>query len=164
MNELINVPQVITQILGFLLLVWLLRKYAWGPVLSHLEARREAIAGQFREAERAKSEADQLRNKYEQDLKGIDAQARQKIQEAVAEGQRVATEIRALAQKEATQKIERAGEEIAREREKAKELVKQEVIRLSMRTAEKILRQKLDDSTQRQLVGEFVDEVGASAR
>ena len=162
MSELINVPQVITQIIGFLLLVLLLRKFAWGPVLNLLEARRENIAGQFRDAERAKGEAEQLRQKYELELRGIDAQARQKLQEAVAEGQRVASEMKAQAQREATQRIERADEEIVREREKAKELVKEEVIRLSMRTAEKILRQKLDEQTQRQLVGEFVDEVGAS--
>ena len=162
MNELIDIPQVITQILGFLLLVWLLRKYAWGPVLNLLEARRQNIAGQFQQAERAQADAEQLRLKYEQDLRGIDAQARVKIQEAVAEGQRVASEIKAQAQREATLRIERADEEIVREREKAKELVKEQVIRLSMRTAEKILRQKLDGPSQRQLVGEFIDEVGAS--
>lgn len=162
MNELIDIPQVITQILGFLLLVWLLRKYAWGPVLNLLEARRQNIASQFQQAERAQADAEQLRLKYEQDLRGIDAQARVKIQEAVAEGQRVAGEIKAQAQREATLRIERADEEIVREREKAKELVKEQVIRLSMRTAEKILRQKLDGPGQRQLVGEFIDEVGAA--
>lgn len=164
MSGLIDIPQVVTQIIGFLLLVFLLRKFAWGPVLNMLDARRENIAGQFRDAERAKGEADQLRARYEQELKSIDAQARQKIQEAVTEGQRVASEIRANAQQEAQRRVERAEDEIAREREKAKELVKQEIIHLSMRTAEKILRQKLDEPTQRQLVGEFVDEVGASAR
>jgi F-type H+-transporting ATPase subunit b len=157
--NLIDVPQVITQIIGFLLLVWLLGKFAWGPVLAMLEARRQAIAGQFDQAERAKAEAHQLKLKYEQELKTIDQQARQKIQEAVSEGQRVASEIKSQAQNEATRRVERAGEEIAREREKAKELVKEQVIRLSMRTAEKILRQKLDEPTQRQLVSEFVDEV-----
>lgn len=162
--NLIDVPQVLTQILGFLLMVWILRKLAWGPVLNLLEARRAAIAGQFRDAERAKDEAEQLRLKFEQELRGIDAQARQRIQEAVAEGQKVAGEMKAQAQREAALRIERADEEIARQREKAKELVKEQIIRLSMRTAEKILRQKLDESTQRQLVGEFIDEVGAATR
>jgi F-type H+-transporting ATPase subunit b len=157
--NLVDVPQVITQIIGFLLLVFLLRRFAWGPVIHMLEARRQAIAGQFGEAEKAKASAEQLRLKYEQELKTIDQQARQKLQEAVSEGQRVASEIKSQAQREATQRVERADEEIAREREKAKELVKEQVIRLSMRTAEKILRQKLDDSTQRQLVRAFVDEV-----
>ena len=159
--NLIDIRQVITQILGFLLMVWILRRYAWGPVLQMLETRRQSIQGQFDAADRAKADAEQLRQRYEQEMRGIEAQARQKLQEAVQEGQRVGAEIKAQAQKDASLRIERAHDEIAREREKAKELVKEQVIHLSMRTAEKILRRNLDESAQRQLVGEFIDEVGA---
>ena len=159
--NLIDIRQVLTQIIGFLLMVWLLRKYAWGPVMGMLEARRQKIAGEFQQADRAKAEANELRLKYEQELRGIEAQARQRLQESVAEGQKVAGEMKAQAQREAALRLARAEEEIAREREKAKEVLKEQVIRLSMRTAEKILRERLDDATQRRLVGEFIDEVGA---
>ena len=161
MNGLIDVGQVLTQILGFLILLWAMRKWAWGPIMATLEARRERIAGEFAAADRARAEAAELRAKYEAELRTIDAQARQKLQEAVVEGQRTAGEIRQQAQAEAQARVHRAEDEIAREREKAKELLKEQVISLSMRTAEKILRQKLDDPTQRRLVGEFVDEVAA---
>jgi F-type H+-transporting ATPase subunit b len=160
--NLIDIPQVLTQIVGFLAMVWILRKYAWGPVLGMLEARRQRIAGEFAEADRRKAEADQTRAKYEQELRDIEAQKRVKLQEGVAEGQRVAGEIRAQAQKEAVDRLSRAQDEIAREREKAKELVKEQIIRISMRSAEKILREKLDDAHQRKLVSEFIDEVGAT--
>ena len=159
--NLVDTPQVVTQVLGFLLMVWILRRYAWGPVMGMLEARREKIAGEFKEADRLKGEAQALKTRYDQEMKGIEAQARQRMQEAVAEGQRVAAEIKTQAQKDATVRMERAADEIVREREKAKELLKQQVIGLSIRTAEKILRQKLDDPAQRKLVGEFIDEVGA---
>ena len=52
-------------------------------------------------------------------------------------------------------------DDIARENEKAKERIKQQVIDLSLRSAEKILRQKLDEPAQRRLAGEFIDEVEA---
>ena len=159
--NLVDIRLVVTQILGFLVMVWALRRWAWGPLLAVLEARREKIAGEFREADRLKAEALGLKAKYDADLKGIDAQARLRLQEAVAEGQRVAAEIKAQAQKDAAVRLERAADEIAREREKAKEILKQQVIGLSLRTAEKILRQKLDDPAQRRLAGEFIDEVGA---
>ena len=159
--KLIDPSLVITQIIGFLLMVWILRRYAWGPVLGMLEARRQKIAGEFAAADRAKAEANELKTRYEQDLRGIEAQARQRLQEAVVEGQHVAAEIKTQAQREAAQRLERAADEIAREREKAKESLKLQVIKLSMRTAEKILHRKLDDSTHRELVGEFIDEVGA---
>ena len=159
--NLIDVRQVFTQILGFVLMVWILRRYAWGPVVGMLEARREKIAGEFREAERRKGEAQELKAKYEQELRTIEAQARQRIQEAVTEGSKVGAEIKAQAQRDAAARLERAEDEIARERERAKEILKQQVIHLAMRSAEKILRQHLDGPTQRKLVGEFIDEVEA---
>lgn len=159
--NLIDWKLVLTQILGFLLMMWVLRKYAWGPVLSLLEERRKAIAGEFQEAERRKAAADETRVAYEQKIAEIERAARVRLQEAVAEGHKVAGEIRTQAQKDAHERIERAEHEIEREREKAKELLKERMIDLAMRSAEKILRQKLDGASQRKLVGEFIDEVGA---
>ena len=159
--NLIDIRMVGTQILGFLLLLWGLSKWAWGPLTKQLEARRLKIAGEFAEAERRQIAADQLKAKLEQDLRGIDAKAREKLQEAVSEGQKVAGEIRAQAHTEAQARIARAEEEMMREREKAKELLKEQVIALSLATAEKILKTKLDEPAQRKLAGQFIDEVGA---
>jgi F-type H+-transporting ATPase subunit b len=161
MNGLIDPKQVLTQILGFLILLWVMRKYAWSPLLASLEARRQKIAGDFEAARQAKADADATKLQLENELKGIEAKARQRLQEAVAEGQRVAGEIRTQAQTDAAARMVRAEDDIAREREKAKEMLKEQVISLSMKTAEKILRQRLDDPAQRKLVGEFVEEVGA---
>lgn len=159
--NLIDIRQVLTQIIGFLLMLWILRKYAWGPLSGMLEARREKIAGDFKAADRAKAEANDLKLAYEQKLRGADAEARQRILVAVEDGQKAAAEIKSQAQAEAAQRVQRAEDEILREREKAKEQFKDQVVTLSILTAEKILRQKIDDPTQRKLVGEFVDEVGA---
>src|SRR5215831_10450830 len=134
--KLIDERQVLTQILGFLILVWALRRFAWGPLLAMLEARREKIAGEFRHADQLKAEAGELKNRYEIELRGMEAQARQRIQEAVTEGQKLAGEIRAQAQAEAAHRVERAQDEIEREREKAKEVLKEQMVALSMRAAE----------------------------
>ena len=162
MGNLIDIRQVITQILGFLIMLWVLRQFAWAPVLKMLEDRRQKIAGEFAEAERRQKDADAAKAKFEQELRGIDALKRQALTEAVAEGQKVAGEIRQQANTEAAARLERAQDEIAREREKAKEIVKQQMIALSLRAAEKILREKLDESHQRKLIGEFIDEVSAT--
>ena len=160
MENLIDIKLVLTQILGFLVLVWILGKFAWGPIVAGLEARRQKIAGEFAEAEKRKHDADQLKAKYDAELRGIEALRRQGIQEGIAEGQRVAAEIKAHANEEAQQRLHRAEDEMAREREKAKELLKEQVVSLSIRTAEKILQSKLDDPAQRKLAGAFIDEVG----
>lgn len=161
MNGLIDIRQVATQILGFLILLWVMRKFAWGPVMATLEARRQKIADEFAAAEKAKAEAAETKARFEAELRGIEARSRQRLQEALAEGQKLAGEIRQQAQTEAAARLVRAQDDIARERESAKEILKEQMIHLSMRTAEKILRQKLDDPAQRKLIGEFVDEVGA---
>jgi F-type H+-transporting ATPase subunit b len=159
--NLIDFRMVGTQILGFLVLLWALSKWAWGPLTAQLEARKQKIAAEFAEATRRQETADALKSKWESELRGIEAQARAKLMESVAEGQKVAGEMRTQAQKEAQDRLARAADEIVREREKAKEQLKEQVIGLSIRTAEKILRTKLDDPAQRKLAGEFIDEVGA---
>ena len=159
--NLIDLRLVVTQILGFLILIWALRRWAFGPLLAMLEARRAKIASDFAAAEQAKAEAAELKSRYDQELRGIEARARQRLQEAVAEGQKVAAEIRTQAHDEAARRLERARDDIAREHEKAKEVLKERIIDLAIGSAEKILRQKLDDPAQRRLAGEFIDEVGA---
>jgi F-type H+-transporting ATPase subunit b len=159
--NLIDPKIVVTQILGFLLLVWGLNKWAFKPLLGLLEKRRESIAAEFKAADDRKADAEKLRTQYEQELRGIEAKARQRLQESMAEGQRLAGEIKTQAQEEASRRLHQAEDEIAREREKAKEILKEQMVALSVRAAEKILRQKLDDPTQRKLAGEFIDEVAA---
>ena len=161
MNGLIDIKLVLTQILGFLIMVWILGRFAWGPIVQNLEARRQKIADDFAEAERRQKAADEVKAKYEQELRGIAAQARARMQEAIGEGQKVAEEIKIQAQADAQARLQRGREEMDRERENAKEQVKQQIIGLSIRTAEKILRSKLDDPAQRKLAGEFIDEVGS---
>jgi len=158
-KPLVDLPLVLTQILGFLILLWTLRALAWGPLIGLLEERRRKIAGEFAEAERRKADADALRARYEQDLKGIEAQARQRILEAVNEGQRVAAEIKTQAHADAAARLARADEEIVHDREKAREVLKEQVAVLAIRAAEKILREKLDDPAQRRMVERFIDEV-----
>ena len=158
-KPLVDWPLVLTQILGFLVLLWGLRAFAWGPLIGLLEERRRKIADEFAEAERRKADADALRARYEQDLRGIEAQARQRILEAVTEGQRVAAEIKTQAHADAAARLARADEEIVHDQEKAREVLKEQVAVLAIRTAEKILREKLDDPAQRRMVERFIDEV-----
>jgi len=159
--DLIDFRLVVTQALGFIILLWALNQWAFRPILGMLEARKAKIAAEFAAAERAQAQANEQKSRYEQELRGIEAKARQRLTEAVAEGQKVAGEIRQQAQAEAASRLERAQDDIARENEKAKERIKQQMIDLALHSAEKILRQKLDEPAQRRMAGEFIDEVEA---
>ena len=160
MGSLIDIKQVLTQIVGFLIFLFLIRKFAWGPVLQTLEDRKAKIAGDLADAERRKQEAAELRARLEQELRGIDQQARVKIAEAVAEGEKLASEIKVDAQAQARARLERAEAEIAAERAKAQKALLEDMARLAVGGAEKILRKKLDEGEQRRLIGEFIAEAG----
>jgi len=159
MSGLIDFKQVATQIVGFLIFLFLIRKYAWGPVLETLEARRAKIVGDLAHAEKEKQDAAALKADLDRQLKGIDAQARQKIQEAVSEGQKIAADIKSDAQTQARARLERAEADIQTERLKAEKTLQEDVAKMAVAGAEKILRKKLDEAEQRRLIAEYVADV-----
>ena len=92
-------------------------------------------------------------------MKKLDAESRQRIQEAVAEGQRVAGEIREASRKEAQEMITRARQEIGIERDKAQATLRNEVVDLAVEIAGKVIREELTAEKHRKLVDEFLAEV-----
>jgi len=160
MGSLIDFKQVLTQIVGFLIFLWLIRKYAWGPVLETLENRRLKIATDLADAEAKKAEAAALKVDLDRQLKAIDDQARARIQAAVEEGQKIAADIKSDAQAQARARLERAESEIEGERLKAQKSLHMDLAHMAVAGAEKILRKKLDEAEQRRLVAEYISEVG----
>jgi len=92
-------------------------------------------------------------------MKKLDAESRQRIQEAVAEGQRVAAEIREASRKEAQEMITRARQEIGLERDKAQATLRNEVVDLAVEIAGKVIREELTAEKHRKLVDGFLAEV-----
>ena len=160
--ELLDLRLLGTQIVGFLLVLWILGKYAWPKVLGFIEERQHKIETDLQHAELDREEAAQLKGDLDKELRNIEAKARARIQSAVAEGQKIATEVKANAQQEASDRLARVAGEIDREREKASEALKKDIVDLALGTTEKILRQKLDTKTRERLVDEFIDEVNVS--
>jgi F-type H+-transporting ATPase subunit b len=160
--DIIDPRQLATQVLGFIIVLWILGRYAWPKVLGFIEARQKGIEADLRHASDEREQAAKLREELDRELRGIEARARARIQEAVNEGQRVATEIKASAQRDVTLRLQRLDEEIEQEREKARETLREDLVRLAIEAAEKVLRQKLDGQAQRRLVEEFIADVGTA--
>src|SRR5262245_3755100 len=108
----LEIKALLTQVLGFLIVLFLLRKYAWGKLLSFTEARREKIASEFAEIEKAKTGVEDLRRKYEDELAGIETARRARIQEAVHEANQIASDIRDQARRETVAMRVKATEDI----------------------------------------------------
>ncbi len=155
----IILQQVLTQIVGFLLLLWLLKKYAWGPLLAMLDDRRNKIAAELTDIKTTKEDLSQLRADYEARMQEIEKQARVKVQEAVLEGGQLAREITTAARAEADQILIKAKENIDREVAAARIQMRNEVASLVIRTAEKVIRKEMNEQKNKELVLQYMDEL-----
>jgi F-type H+-transporting ATPase subunit b len=150
---------------GFLIALWILKRYAWGPLLALMEERRNKIAGEFEEIERKKAEVAKVTAEYEAKMKEIESERRAKIVEAVKEGKDVAAEIKSHAQEEARVFQEKAKADLQRDIAQAKVQLRDEMISMTMTAAEKVVHERMDDKKHRELIGRYIDELGkAEAR
>jgi F-type H+-transporting ATPase subunit b len=150
---------LLTQVVGFLIVLWLLRKYAWDKLLAFTEKRRETIAAEFENIERTKADADALRRKYDEELAGIEATRRARIQEAAQEATGIASKIRDEARQEAVDMRVKATQDINMDMEKANATFRDQMVDAVLTATEKLIRQRLDDAQHRRLINEYLDEV-----
>jgi F-type H+-transporting ATPase subunit b len=155
----LNWPLIGTQIIGFLIVLWILKLFAWKPLLKMLDDRRNKIIGDIEAAENTRADADKLLDDYNAKLKDIEAEARSKIQDAVSEGNKIAAEIRENARDEAHKIVEKSREELARDVAKARVQLRDDMIEMALRSAEKVINAKLDDSEHKRMLDDFLKEV-----
>ena len=130
--------------LCFVLLIVILKKYAWKPILKALDEREKGIANALANAEEARSKIEDLQKDQEQIIK----QAKQERELILNEAKKLAEEYRTQQQKiineEMSQKMIRVKESIEMEKRAAIEELKQNVASLSVDIAEGILEKKLN--------------------
>jgi F-type H+-transporting ATPase subunit b len=155
----LNWGLIITQIIGFLVALWILKAFAWKPLLGMLEARKKKIADDLGEAEKIRSDADRLLDEYRGRLRDIDNEARAKIQAAVGDANRISAEIKEAARAESKQIIARSRDELARDIAKARVQLRDDIAGMAVRAAEKVISTHLDEAEQRRLLDDFLREV-----
>lgn len=155
----LSTNEIFAQIVGFLLLLFLLRAFAWKKFLKLLDDRRETIASEFKKIEDTRSEIAKLRTEYDKKLSDVDEASKVKIQEAMARAKQLAEEVRESSQRQARKILEKAEESIGIELAKAKEELKNKVIDLTISTTEKIIKEKLTAEKDKKLISEFIEEI-----
>lgn len=154
----LDASQILIQIIAFIVMFWVMKRYGWQPLLDLLETRRKKIQEGFDSIDAQKDEAKKLADQYEERLKEINADARKKIQDAVAEGHQISAKIQEDAQNNAKEILQKAKLEMAEEIAKTKNQFKNEVVNLVVDTTAKILQKELDDSSQKKLIADMVEE------
>ena len=153
--------QLVTHIVGFLIAVWVLRRYAWDKILGFIEHRRETISASFSEIEQGKEAVEAQKQHYDQELENIEATRRTKIQEAAREAEELAGGIREDARQEVVGMRDKAKQDIVLELDKANVMLRDRMIEAVFTTTEKVLKEKLDRETHRGLIEDFLKEVQA---
>ncbi|MDN6279879.1 MAG: F0F1 ATP synthase subunit B [Psychroflexus sp.] len=146
-----------------ILLIVLLRKFAWKPILNSLNSREEGIENALESAEIAKREMANLKADNEKMLQV----ARGERDEMLKEAQQIKNDIIADATQDATHKsndiIAKAQETIQAEKKTAITEIKAQAAELSIQIAEKIIKKELDNETaQMELVNKMLDDVKAN--
>lgn len=155
----LSVSEILTQALGFLLLVWVLKRVFWKPVLGILEARRSRIEEAFRQIDSQKKEIETLRSDYERRIDKIEEEVRAKLQAAIDEGRRIAREIQEKAREEAKDALTRTKENLSLEIAKARVELRREIADLTLLATEKLLREKMTDEKHREKILEMIEEL-----
>ena len=145
---------------SFLLLIFLVKKFAWGNITSILDARAEKITNDIDEAEAARQKAEELASKREEELAGSRKEAASIVENAKETAEKNKSQILSEATQEAVRLKEKAQQEIAHNKEEALNSIKGDVADLTVNLASKLLSQQLDAEGQRQLIDRYLDELG----
>jgi F-type H+-transporting ATPase subunit b len=153
---------MIWTLVTFVIVLIVLRKYAYGPLQQMIDARRQAIVADLDAAESARTEAQETLAEYRQQL----AEARREAGKIVEDARRVGDERRAAAvaelEAEKNRLMRQTQDEIRAETRQALNAIKTQVADLAVAATEKVVRARLDEAEQRRLIDEALADVDLS--
>ena len=150
---------MIWTLVTFVIVLIVLRKFAFGPIQQLIDTRRQAIVSDLDAAQAAREEAQTSLAEYRQQL----AEARKEANKIVEDARRVGDERRAAAvaelEAEKTRLMQQTREEIQSETRQALNAIKQQVADLALAATEKVVRAQLNEAEQRRLIDEALADV-----
>jgi F-type H+-transporting ATPase subunit b len=155
-----HVGDMITQLFFFLLLLFLVGKFAWGPVMNVMKKREEYVASEIEAAENSRQEAEKAAKEATEQLKQMKLEAQKIIEDAKTAGVKQEQDIIESARLEADRIKKAAQAEIQNEKEKALQALQDQVASLSVLIASKVIEKELSAQDQEKLINEYIKEVG----
>jgi F-type H+-transporting ATPase subunit b len=148
----------------FLILFWILKKYAFPAVLGAVEAREKALADAIEGAKRDREEAAAVLAEHRRQLEGARADAQRMIAEARAVAEKSRAELLEKTRLDQQEMLERARRDIGIERDKAIAEMRREAVDLAIAGASKVVQQNLDSDKNRKLVESFLSSLSTGTR
>ena len=148
-------------ILTFLVLLGLLAKFAWKPLLAVLDQRQEMIRQSLDDAEKAKQELEELQQKSKEILSEARAEAQSIVSKSRTEAERLKAEIREKAKAQADSILRNAEKQVQLETEKAISQIRGDVADLSHLIASKLIGKSLSREDDEALIEESLEQIGS---
>ncbi len=152
---------MLAMIINFAIMLLLLTKFAWNPLLKILAERQARIAGQIEAADQERIAAEKLRAEYQQQMHNAKSDAQAIVDKALKMADNTKDEIIAGAREEHARLMAAAQDNIARERQQALEDIRSEVVAISVAAAAKIIGHSLDEKINARLVDDFINKIDA---
>ena len=150
-------------LLVFLIVLFLLTKFAWKPITKALKEREDSIEESLNSAEKAREEMAKLKAENEKLLAEAIVERDKRFKEAREASSRIIDEAKEKASQEGAKLIENAKEVINNEKQAALAEVKNQVASLSIQIAEKLLRKKLSDiEVQKELIDDLIKDISVN--
>ena len=158
--EFFNTGDVIATVLIFGILMILLKKFAWGPLMGIMQEREELVAKDIDAAEKARKETSAILEEQKALLKEARTEAQAIIEGAKKQGEATREEIVGAARTEADRLKESAVRDIEAEKEKAIAAVREEVVSLSVLAASKVLGKEISEADNSELIKQTIAKAG----
>ncbi len=147
------------QTLIFLGLLFLLRKFAWRPIMAAVQEREDNIENSLKSAEQAKKEMEELQAKNQDLLKEAREERDKMLKEAKDAKDRIVSEAKTKAKEEADKLLAQARQDIHNEKQAAVGEMKQMVASFSVEIAEKIMKEELAVDKHQKLVNTYLEDL-----
>jgi len=158
-NLMPNIWTVLTQLLATLILFLVLRKLVWKPVKEILNKRSVYEQERLEKAEQLRKENEEMNVQIQEELRQANIKATEIIKKSQVDGEKLRDNLIAEGKEKAQTIVNDAQRSIELQKAKMVDEMHQEIVDVAISAAEKMLKHKLDEKTDRDLIDKFVKEV-----
>lgn len=155
----VNPGLIFWVILTFLVLLWVLKKVAWKPILGALDQREAAIKESLEKAEKAKEEAQKVLDENQANISRAEEESKKIIDQGRAYAEKLKDQMIRDSKEQARKIVDDASAEIERKKEEAFNELKNQIAEIAVNAAEKILKENLDKDSNKKIVDKYISDI-----
>jgi len=155
----VNPGLIFWTVVTFLILLFILKKVAWKPILNALDQREASIRESIERAEKAKAEAQKILDENKLNFSKAEEESRKLIEQSREYAEKIKNQIMQEGKEQSKKIIEDAAAEIERKKDAAFNELKNQVAEIAIQAAEKLLNEKLDPQTHKKITDKYIDEI-----